>query len=127
MARSFQVSSFGHVVDQVRPDGFSYEPLLPGSTGTTPRDGPPKKYAKIWLKSGAKQMISGPFSGDFLRQFCRIWIFDLAIKRDAAIIVAIPRKNQPLCLEQVWFRSIDFLASNFQHHLWINYSSLVIV
>ena len=38
---------------QVRPDGFRYETLVPGSTGTEPRDGPPKKYAKIWLKSGA--------------------------------------------------------------------------
>ena len=35
---------------EVRSDGFRYEALAPGTSGTEPRDGPAKKYAKIWLK-----------------------------------------------------------------------------
>lgn len=54
---------------EVRPDGFSYETLVPGSTGTEVRDGPPKKYAKIWLKFvGHLNNFEGPvFDSSSLR------------------------------------------------------------
>eukprot|EP00435_Cladocopium_sp_Y103_P067648 s109_g30.t1 len=54
---------------EVRSDGFSYETLVPGSPGTEPRDGPAKKYAKIWLKFvGHLNSFEGPvFDSSMLR------------------------------------------------------------
>ncbi|CAK9033251.1 unnamed protein product [Durusdinium trenchii] len=57
-------------VDKAVLDSFIYETLLPGTSGTEPRDGPVKKYAKIWLKfTGHVGNFDGPvFDSSTLRR-----------------------------------------------------------
>ncbi|CAJ1456043.1 unnamed protein product [Effrenium voratum] len=50
-------------------DGFSYETLVPGTNGTSQRDGPARKYAKVWLTFvGHVGSFDGPvFDSSMLR------------------------------------------------------------